>query len=360
MGSSAPPWLAGVRPGSSWAACSPARWAGGGAGTVNVGFPPGRPDRRSRVLPALSGNKEVRIDLRSVLSAALGMAALVLGWARPPSLAETQPRSSARSPSPPPIDRFRGPPDRGHRPVLPFRFVLNRPRAWAMIGLIVDGLSTYGIPRILTYRSSPSWAARRCKRGSRSSLRRGRLDHRRRCSIALMVRIPPRWLITVGIAVEEAGLIRSSGSPPQPLPAADPDGHRDPGTRHRRRHAGHPRPRPHPPSSPPTAAPQAPPPARQRARLIHRRSPPQHPSPSQRPPPPSPAPPHRRHRRRRRSAPSTVAMAWGTAVALAAALPIALFGPRQNARTPSLDRDRRTLGRFRYQDGARSVQGIRR
>jgi EmrB/QacA subfamily drug resistance transporter len=162
-----------------------------------------------RVLPALSGNKEVRIDLRSVLSAALGMAGLVYGlgeaasagWNSTQVICSFAVAAVALTVF---VARQIGHTDR----LLPLRVVLNRSRGWAMIGLIVNGLSTYGMFLILTYQLQSIMGYSALQTGLAliplalvASITAALLTP------LLMVRIPPRWLVTAGIAVEAAGLI---------------------------------------------------------------------------------------------------------------------------------------------------------
>ena len=162
-----------------------------------------------RVLPALSGNTEVRIDLRSVLSAALGMAGLVYGlgeaasagWSSIQVICSFAVAAVALTVF---VARQIGHTDR----LLPLRVVLNRSRGWAMIGLIVNGVSTYGMFLILTYQLQSIMGYSALQTGLAlipfalvASITAALLTP------LLMVRIPPRWLVTAGIAVEAAGLI---------------------------------------------------------------------------------------------------------------------------------------------------------
>jgi Na+/melibiose symporter-like transporter len=86
--------------------------------------------------------------------------------------------------------------------------VLDRTRGWAMIGLIVNGVSTYGMMLILTYQLQSIMGY--------SALRTGlalvpfavaALISAALLAPWLMVRVRPRWLITASIAVEAAGLV---------------------------------------------------------------------------------------------------------------------------------------------------------
>jgi MFS family permease len=105
-----------------------------------------------RLLPDLPGHKEVKIDIWSAALASVGMAALVyalggapsLGWGSAQivgSLVTAVVLLGAF------VVRQVGHSDR----LLPLRVVLDRNRGWSMIGLIVNGLSTFGMMLILTY-----------------------------------------------------------------------------------------------------------------------------------------------------------------------------------------------------------------
>lgn len=162
-----------------------------------------------RVLPALRGNNQVRIDFRSVFCAALGMGALVYGlgeaasagWGSAQIICSLVVAVVALTVF---AARQVGHTDR----LLPLRVVLDRNRGWAMIGLIVNGVSTYGMFLILTYQLQSIMGY--------SALQTGLalIPFAAAASITaalvtplLMVRVPPRWLVTAAIAVEAAGLV---------------------------------------------------------------------------------------------------------------------------------------------------------
>jgi hypothetical protein len=105
-----------------------------------------------RVLPAVAGRREVRIDLMSAVLASAGMAALVYGlgeagsagWgsdAVAGSLAVAAVALAAF------VIRQVGKPDR----LLPLRVVADRDRGGALLAMIVNSLSTFGMLLILTY-----------------------------------------------------------------------------------------------------------------------------------------------------------------------------------------------------------------
>lgn len=162
-----------------------------------------------RVLPNLPGRREVQIDVRSAVLASVGMAALVyalgeassLGWGSAQiagSLAAAVVLLSVF------VVRQVGHSDR----LLPLRVVLDRSRGWAMVGLIVNGLSTFGMLLILTYQlqSVTRFSALRTALALIPFALAAALGSALLARL-LMVRVPPRWLITVSIVVEAAGLV---------------------------------------------------------------------------------------------------------------------------------------------------------
>ena len=162
-----------------------------------------------RVLPALAGRKEVQIDIWSAALGSVGMAALIYalgeassrGWGSGPIIGSLAAAVVLLSGF---VARQVGRSDR----LLPLRVVLDRNRGWAMIGLIVNALSTFGMMLILTYQLQAvmGYSALRtglalipfALAGAVGSALLARL---------LMVRVPPRWLITGSIVVEAAGLV---------------------------------------------------------------------------------------------------------------------------------------------------------
>lgn len=162
-----------------------------------------------RVLPALRGNKQVHIDLPSVLSAAAGMGGLVyaLGEAASAGWSSTQVICSlavAAVTLTVFVARQIGHTDR----LLPLRVVLNRTWGWAMIGLIVNGLSTFGMMLILTYQLQSIMGYSALQTGlALVPFALAGLISAALLAPLLMVRIPPRWLIAASIAVEAAGLV---------------------------------------------------------------------------------------------------------------------------------------------------------
>jgi hypothetical protein len=161
------------------------------------------------VLPALPGRPEVRIDLASVVLASAGMGALVyglgeassLGWGSIPVagslaggivlLAGFALRQAGRTAA-----------------LLPLRVVLDRNRAGGYIAMIVNALSTFGMMLVLTYQIQSVMGF--------SPLRTGLALVPFALATAvgsaflarpLMAAVRPRWLLAASIAVEAAGLL---------------------------------------------------------------------------------------------------------------------------------------------------------
>jgi EmrB/QacA subfamily drug resistance transporter len=162
-----------------------------------------------RVLPALPGRGEVRIDVISAVLASVGMAALVYGLGEASAYGWGAARISGSLVAAAVllgwfVARQVGRPDR----LLPLRVLLDRTRGWAMVGLIVNGLSTFGMLLILTYQLQSVMHY--------SALRTGLalVPFAAAAAVgsaviapALMRRVRPRWLIAASIAVEAAGLV---------------------------------------------------------------------------------------------------------------------------------------------------------
>ena len=162
-----------------------------------------------RVLPALRGNNKVQIDLPSILFAAVGMGGLVyaLGeaasadWISDQIICSLAIATVALTVF---VARQIGHTNR----LLPLRVVLDRNRGWAMIGLLVNGLSTYGMMLILTYQLQSVMGYSALETGlALIPFALAALSVAALLAPMLMVRIPPRWLITAAITVEAAGLV---------------------------------------------------------------------------------------------------------------------------------------------------------
>ncbi len=162
-----------------------------------------------RVLPALPGRPAVKIDVASAVLATAGMIALIYGLGEAASLGWGSGQVAGSLIAAVVllggfVARQVGHPNR----LLPLRVVLDRNRGWGMIALIVNGLSTFGMFLILTYQlqSVMHYSALRTglaivpfavAAGLGSALLAPRL----------MIRIPPRWLVSASIVVEAAGLV---------------------------------------------------------------------------------------------------------------------------------------------------------
>jgi EmrB/QacA subfamily drug resistance transporter len=162
-----------------------------------------------RVLPSLPARKAVRIDVASVLLASAGMAALVYGLGEAASAGWGSGRVVGSLVAAVVllggfVARQAGTPDR----LLPLRVVTDRNRGWALVALIVNALSTFGMMLILTYQLqfvmgySALWTGLALiPFAAGAALGAAFIGPR------LMVRVPPRWLITGSIVIEAAGLL---------------------------------------------------------------------------------------------------------------------------------------------------------
>lgn len=162
-----------------------------------------------RFLPAVAGRKGVRIDLPSALSGAVGMAALVyaLGEAASNGWTSTQIVCSLTVAAIG-LAAFVGRQVGHAERLLPLRIVLDRTRGWAMLGLIVNGLSTFGMMLVLTYQlqSVMGYSALRTGLALIPFALAGAVGSALLAPL-LMVRFAPRWLIAASIVVEAAGLV---------------------------------------------------------------------------------------------------------------------------------------------------------
>jgi len=161
-----------------------------------------------RALPAVPGRREIRIDPASAVLAAAGMAALVYGlgeassagWGSAPvagSLAGAAVALAAFA------IRQAGRP----APLLPLPVIADRNRGGALLAMIVNSLSTFGMLLILTYQLQTVLAY--------SALRTGLALLPFAVGAALTAaviaprlgrRLAPRWPITVGLLLSAAGL----------------------------------------------------------------------------------------------------------------------------------------------------------
>jgi MFS family permease len=169
-----------------------------------------------RVLPAVAGRREVRIDLMSAVLASAGMAALVYGlgeagsagWgsdAVAGSLAVAAVALAAF------VIRQVGKPDR----LLPLRVVADRDRGGALLAMIVNSLSTFGMLLILTYQLQTVMGYSALRTGlALIPFAIGTAATAALIAPRLGKRIAPRWLMTAGIVLSAAGLAPLIGLTP--------------------------------------------------------------------------------------------------------------------------------------------------
>jgi MFS family permease len=169
-----------------------------------------------RVLPAVAGRREVRIDLASAVLASAGMAALVYGlgeaasagWgsdAVAGSLAGAAVALAAF------VIRQVGKPD----PLLPLRVVADRDRGGALLAMIVNSLSTFGMLLILTYQLQTVMGYSALRTGlALIPFAIGAAVTAALIAPRLGNRIAPRWLITTGIVLSAVGLVPLIGLTP--------------------------------------------------------------------------------------------------------------------------------------------------
>ena len=195
-----------------------------------------------RVLPALPGRPEVRIDLVSAALASAGLAALIYGlgeasaqgWGSAPvggslagavvllaGFAARQARlgGPGRLSHPGRLSRL-GRPGRSPRPgrpataarapspLLPLRIVLERNRGGGYLAMIVNALSTFGMLLILTYQLQSVMHYSPLRTGlALISFALATATGSAFLAPWLMMRARPRWLITVSVVAEAAGLL---------------------------------------------------------------------------------------------------------------------------------------------------------
>ena len=162
-----------------------------------------------RVLPQLPGRPEVRIDLPSVLFASLGMVGLVYalgeaasaGWGSDRVIGSLVGAAVLLGGF---VFRQLGHADR----LLPLRVVSERNRGWGMVALIVNALSTFGMMLILTYQLQSVTGYSALLTGlALVPFALGAVLGSAFVAPRLMRRVPPRFLITVAVVVEAAGLL---------------------------------------------------------------------------------------------------------------------------------------------------------
>jgi EmrB/QacA subfamily drug resistance transporter len=162
-----------------------------------------------RVLPALPGRPQVRIDLVSAVLASGGMAALIYGLGEASSLGWGSGQVAGSLIAAVVllggfVARQVGRPDR----LLPLRVVLDRTRGWGMIAMIVNGLSTFGMMLILTYQLQSVMHYSALATGL-AIVPFGVATGLGAAFAApwLMARVPLRWLLSASIVIEAAGLV---------------------------------------------------------------------------------------------------------------------------------------------------------
>jgi len=162
-----------------------------------------------RVLPDLPGRPQITIDVASAVLATTGMVALIYGLGEAASLGwgsgqVTGSLIAAAVLLGGFVARQVGHSDR----LLPLRVVLDRNRGWGMIAMIVNALSTFGMMLILTYQLQS--VMRYSALATGLALVPFALAAGLGSAFAapwLMVRVPPRWLLSGAIVIEAAGLL---------------------------------------------------------------------------------------------------------------------------------------------------------
>ena len=169
-----------------------------------------------RVLPAVAGRREVRIDLAGAVLASAGMAALVYGLGEAGSAgwgsgAVAGALAGAAVALAAFAIRQAGKPDR----LLPLRVVADRNRGGALLAMIVNSLSTFGLLLILTYQLQTVMGYSALRTGlALIPFAVGAAVTAAMIAPRLGRRIAPRWLITAGIALSAAGLAPLIGLTP--------------------------------------------------------------------------------------------------------------------------------------------------
>jgi EmrB/QacA subfamily drug resistance transporter len=161
-----------------------------------------------RVLPATAGRREIRIDLPSAVLASTGMAALVYGlgaaasdgWASGQVVGSIAGAVVALAAF---VTRQVGKPNR----LLPLRVIRDRNRGGALLALIVNNLSTFGMLLILTYQLQTVTRYSALRTGlALLPFAIGGAIGAALIAPRLGKRIAPRWLIAAGIFLSAAGL----------------------------------------------------------------------------------------------------------------------------------------------------------
>jgi EmrB/QacA subfamily drug resistance transporter len=162
-----------------------------------------------RVLPAVPGRPQVRIDVISAVLASVGMAALVYGLGEAASYGWGSGQvSGSLGAAAVLLSIFVARQARRPGPLLPLRVVLDRNRGSGMIALLVNGLSTFGMMLVLTYQlqSVMGYSALRTGLALIPFAGAGAFGSAV-LAPALMTRLPPRWLLAASVAAEAIGLL---------------------------------------------------------------------------------------------------------------------------------------------------------
>jgi MFS family permease len=162
-----------------------------------------------RVLPALPGRGEARIDLVGALLSATGLVALVYGLGEASSLGwDSGQIVGAIAAAAVLLGGFAvrqaGRSDR----LLPLRVVLERNRGAGYLALVVNGLSTFGMLLVLTYQVQSVMGGTPLQAGL-ALIPFALATAAGAAFIAprLMKRMPLRWLVVGSVVLEAAGLV---------------------------------------------------------------------------------------------------------------------------------------------------------
>lgn len=162
-----------------------------------------------RVLPPSPRREEVHIDLVSVVLASAGMVGLVYGLGEAASAGWGSGRVDGSLAAAVVllggfVLRQLGHSDR----LLPLRVISDRNRGWGMATLIVNGLSTFAMLLILTYQLQSVMHYSALKTGlALVPFAAGAALGSAFIAPRLMSRVATRWLLTVAILIEAAGLV---------------------------------------------------------------------------------------------------------------------------------------------------------
>jgi len=169
-----------------------------------------------KVLPAVASRREIRIDLTSAMLASAGMAALVyglgeaasVGWGSGQVAGSLAGAAIALAAF---VTRQVGKPN----PLLPLRVICDRNRGGALLAMIANNLSTFGMLLILTYQLQTVMGYSALRTGlALLPFAIGGAASAALIAPRLGKRIAPRWLIAAGIFLSAAGLAPLIGITP--------------------------------------------------------------------------------------------------------------------------------------------------